>query len=113
MAATCKDLYRKPDNRNQSSLHTDMRNQMTRELLEIVELPDGRIVLRRSEQQAPIVTLTFSKEARAFLKERYIEVAKSMFHAGLQTAGQLQGEEVAVEEIEDLEDLDMDNHTLH
>jgi len=87
---------------------------MTRELLEIVELPDGKIVLRRSEKDAPIVTLTFSREARDFLKERYIDVAKSMFHAGLQTAGQLEGgAEVEIEEVEEQDMPVAGKHTLH
>ena len=84
---------------------------MTRELLEIVELPDGKIILRRGEEEAPIVTLTFSREARDFLKERYIDVAKSMFHAGLQTAGQLHDDEQ--EELDALESLDPATHTIH
>lgn len=78
---------------------------MSKEFLEIVELPDGRIILRRSEEESPMVTLTFSKEAREFLKERYIDVAKSMFHAGLVTAGQIVDE--------DLADDDEQQHTLH
>ncbi len=62
---------------------------MSKAFLEIVELPDGSIILRRSEEEEAMVTLTFSKEARGFLRERYIDVAKSMFHAGLQTAGEV------------------------
>lgn len=83
---------------------------MSKEFLEIVELPDGRIILRRSEDEPPMVTLMFSKEAREFLKGKYIDVAKSMFHAGLQTAGQLAAEDF-VEEDEDL--ADTEQHTLH
>lgn len=84
---------------------------MSKEFLEIVELPDGRIILRRSEEEPPMVTLTFSKEAREFLKGKYIDVAKSMFHAGLQTAGQLAAEDFVEEE--DEEQLDSKDHTLH
>lgn len=83
---------------------------MTRELLEIVELPDGKIILRRGEGEDPIVTLTFSRQARAYLKGRYIDVAKSMFHAGLQTAGQLHDEQ---EELDALDSLDPASHTMH
>lgn len=83
---------------------------MSKEFLEIVELPDGRIILRRSEDEPPMVTLMFSKEARELLKGKYIDVAKSMFHAGLQTAGQLAAEDF-VEEDEDL--ADTEQHTLH
>ena len=81
---------------------------MSSAFLEIVELPDGRIVLRRSEEDGALVTLTFSSEARDFLKARYIDVAKEMFHAGLLAAGHLAEEA--------LNENDADNaagHTLH
>ena len=42
--------------------------------LEIVELPDGRIV---------------SADAREFLQGQHVEVAKAMLSAGLQMAGRL------------------------
>ncbi|NLU11782.1 MAG: hypothetical protein GXX06_01045 [Gammaproteobacteria bacterium] len=82
---------------------------MSSAFLEIVELPDGRIVLRRSEEDGALVTLTFSSEARDFLKARYIDVAKEMFHAGLLAAGHLAEEET-------LNENDANNaagHTLH
>ncbi len=82
---------------------------MSSAFLEIVELPDGRIVLRRSEEDTALVTLTFSGEARGFLKARYIDVAKEMFHAGLLAAGHL-AEEEALSEV-DAEDSA--GHTLH
>lgn len=67
---------------------------MSSSFLEIVELSDGRIVLRRSEEEQPLVTLTFSPEVKSFLQERYIDVAKAMFHTGLQKAGGLEENEV-------------------
>lgn len=82
---------------------------MSTAFLEIVELPDGRIVLRRSEEEGALVTLTFSSEARGFLKTRYIDVAKEMFHAGLLAAGHL-AEEAALDEA-DVDDSA--EHTLH
>ncbi|WP_205340612.1 hypothetical protein [Denitrificimonas caeni] len=82
---------------------------MSSAFLEIVELPDGRIVLRRSEEESPLVTLTFSNEARGFLKARYIDIAKEMFHAGLLAAGHLAEEEALTETDED----DPSGHTLH
>ena len=57
--------------------------------LEIVELEDGRIVLRRGDDEGELVTLEFSEEARAFLQGQHLEVAKVMLNAGLQMAGQL------------------------
>ena len=82
---------------------------MSSAFLEIVELPDGRIILRRSEEEAPLVTLNFSSEAREFLKARYIDVAKEMFHAGILAAGHLAVEE----ESTDIDDNDPTGHTLH
>ena len=82
---------------------------MSSAFLEIVELPDGRIVLRRSEEDGALVTLTFSSEARDFLKARYIDVAKEMFDAGLLAAGHLAEEEALNENDAD----DAAGHTLH
>jgi len=82
---------------------------MSSAFLEIVELPDGRIVLRRAEEDTALVTLTFSSEARGFLKARYIDIAKEMFHAGLLAAGHLAEEEAANE----TDDDDPTGHTLH
>ena len=44
--------------------------------LEIVELPDGRIALRRADDQASLVVLDFSEDAKAFLQGQHVEVAK-------------------------------------
>ena len=57
--------------------------------LEIVELSDGRIVLRRGDDQEPPVTLDFSADARAFLQGQQVEVAKAMLNTGVQMAGRL------------------------
>ncbi|HLV16488.1 MAG TPA: hypothetical protein VKY70_03355 [Pseudomonas sp.] len=57
--------------------------------LEIIELPDGRIALRRAEDEEALVTLEFSADAREFLQGQHVEVAKAMMHAGLQMAGRL------------------------
>ena len=82
---------------------------MSSAFLEIVELPDGRIVLRRSEEETALVTLTFSSEARGFLKARYIDIAKEMFHAGLLAAGHLAEEEAS----DETDDDDPTGHTVH
>jgi hypothetical protein len=57
--------------------------------LEIVELPDGRIVLRRGDDQEALVTLEFSADARGFLQGHQVEVAKAMLNVGVQMAGRL------------------------
>lgn len=69
--------------------------------LEIVELPDGRIVLRRAEDQVALVTLDFSARARAFLQNQHVEVAKAMLNVGVQMAGQLVAGELEADEDED------------
>ena len=51
---------------------------MPTSFLEIVELADGRIALRRADDEQALVTLEFSADAKAFLHEQHIEVAKAM-----------------------------------
>lgn len=66
--------------------------------LEIIELPDGRIALRRAEDKEPLVTLEFSVDARAFLQGQQVEVAKAMLNVGVQMAGRLaEGESLSDE----------------
>ncbi|WP_163833658.1 hypothetical protein [Spartinivicinus ruber] len=56
--------------------------------LEIVELPDGNIALQRSDaDEKPLVTISFSEEAKAYLQDNYIEVAKAMLSAGIHMVG--------------------------
>jgi hypothetical protein len=62
---------------------------MSTAFLEIVELSDGRIVLRRADDEEALVTLEFSSDARAFLNEQHVEVAKTMLSVGLQMAGRM------------------------
>ena len=57
--------------------------------LEIVELPDGRIALRRAEGEETLVVLDFSADAKEFLQGQHIEVAKAMLSVGVQMAGKL------------------------
>lgn len=62
---------------------------MPTSFLEIVELPDGRIVLRRGDDEEALVTLEFSEDAKVFLQGLHIEVAKAMFNLGVQMAGSM------------------------
>jgi hypothetical protein len=62
---------------------------MPTSFLEIVELPDGRIELRRAEDEGSLVTLDFSEDAKAFLQGQHVEVAKAMLSVGVQMAGRL------------------------
>ncbi len=62
---------------------------MPTSFLEFVELSDGRIVLRRGDDEEALVTLEFSEEAKAFLQGQHIEVAKAMFNVGVEVAGSM------------------------
>ena len=62
---------------------------MPTSFLEIVELPDGRIALRRAEDEGTLVTLDFSEDAKVFLQGHHLDVAKAMLNVGLQMAGKL------------------------
>jgi hypothetical protein len=58
--------------------------------LEIVELDDGRVALRRSDDDGePLLVIEFSDDARDFLQGQYLEVAQAMITAGMQVAGQV------------------------
>lgn len=66
--------------------------------LEIIELADGTVALRRPDEKGkPLLTLEFSEEAREFLQGNYVEVAKAMIGAGMEIAGQLMDEDTEVE----------------
>ena len=63
---------------------------MSSSLLEIVELPDGEIVLQRAEEDGePLVEIRFSDEARVYLMDGTLEVARAMIQAGIQEAARL------------------------
>ncbi|MBA1184968.1 hypothetical protein [Stutzerimonas nitrititolerans] len=72
---------------------------MPTSFLEIVELSDGSIVLRRAEDEEVLVTLDFSEDAKVFLQGQHVEVAKAMFSVGVQMAGQMAEGELVHEEV--------------
>jgi len=60
---------------------------MSASLLEIVDLGDGEIVLQRADDDSePLVSIRFSDEARIYLMDNGLEVAKAMIQAGIQAA---------------------------
>lgn len=72
---------------------------MATSFMEIVDLGDGEIVLRRADSDAePLVTIYFSDEARAYLVDGGMDVAKAMIQAGIESAALVVSEEE--EEIE-------------
>ena len=60
---------------------------MRASLLEIVDRGNGEIVVRRANDDSePLVTIQFSDEARAYMMDNGLEVAKAMIQAGMQAA---------------------------
>ncbi|MEY2973057.1 MAG: hypothetical protein ACO397_03810 [Gammaproteobacteria bacterium] len=54
--------------------------------LELTQLSDGSIVLRRADDlENPIVKIEFGKESRDFLNGEELSVAKEMIRAGLES----------------------------
>lgn len=62
---------------------------MSASFLEIVELPSGEIVLRRSDEEnaEPLVTMLFSQELLDFLQGDQVEVARAMLDACIAEVG--------------------------
>ena len=52
---------------------------------ELVVLDDGEIALQRSGSDEPLVRISFSPTVLAYLDGKYVDVAKSMMDAGIQT----------------------------
>lgn len=60
---------------------------MATSILEIVDRGNGEIVLRRPEGDSePVVTIRFSEEARDYMLDNGLEVARAMIQAGIETA---------------------------
>lgn len=58
--------------------------------LEIVELEDGRVVLRRADGEGDcLVQIQFSEETRSFLADASLDVARAMIGAGVQLVGDM------------------------
>ena len=54
--------------------------------LELTQLPDGSIVLRKSDDhENPIVKIEFSSESKEFLNGTELAVAKEMIRAGIES----------------------------
>ena len=60
---------------------------MATSLLEIVDRGEGEIVLQRVDREAePLLTISFSAEARHYIRDNAVEVAKAMIQAAIHTA---------------------------
>lgn len=68
-------------------------------LYEIVEMPDGDIVLQRVDAEPdaePLVRIRFSEQARSYMDDASLEVARAMVEAGVKAISDLSlGEEEA------------------
>lgn len=77
---------------------------MPASLIEIVQLPSGEIVVRRVETEGertdaePLAKISFSDEAREFMGDATMEVARAMIQAGLDTVSDIMDE---MDEMED------------
>ncbi|PHS75963.1 MAG: hypothetical protein COB19_01240 [Porticoccus sp.] len=69
-------------------------------LFEIVILPDGDVALQRTdEEDAPLIRISFSGEAKAFLQEAKVDVAKAMIDAGIEVFEELGADNFQMEEV--------------
>ena len=63
---------------------------MSSPFLEIVQLADGEIVLKRSDEEGdPLVEIRFSEESKDYIGDAGIDIAKAMIQAGIQAATHL------------------------
>ena len=75
---------------------------MPASLLEIVDLGDGEIVLQREDgADEPLVTISFSEEARLYLMDQGLEVARAMIQAGIQAVSEITEQGQAEDEMEE------------
>lgn len=70
---------------------------MSASLYEIIELPNGDVVLRRADDEGgePMVSVRFSSESLYFLKDKSFDIAKAMIEAGMETASEIAATENA------------------
>lgn len=60
---------------------------MATSLLEIVDRGEGEIVLQRVDRDSePLLTISFSAEARLYIRDNAVEVAKAMIQAAIHAA---------------------------
>ena len=83
--------------------------------LELVEISDGVIVLRRSDsKESPLVKIEFSKEVKNLLNGMEFDVAKEMIKSGIETLNtDIDIESFDDELTEHLLDRENTNRVLH
>lgn len=71
---------------------------MASSLYEIVVLPDGEVVLQRSNaKDEPLIRINFSDEAVLYLGDSSVDIARIMIDAGIEAVEQLSLESVSVD----------------
>ena len=66
---------------------------MSTSLYEIVMLPDGEVVLQRANNEGePLIRISFSEEARFYLSDTTIDIARAMIDAGIEAVEDLGNE---------------------
>ncbi len=74
---------------------------MSSSLYEIVMLPDGEVVLQRANNEGePLIRISFSEEARFYLSDTTIDIARAMIDAGIEAVEDLGNEVMTLEEEE-------------
>ncbi len=74
---------------------------MSSSLYEIVMLPDGEVVLQRANNEGePLIRISFSDEAKFYLSDTTIDIAKAMIDAGIEAVEDLSNDAMAIEEEE-------------
>jgi hypothetical protein len=59
-------------------------------VLEIIELPDGEVALKRVDDDSqPLVKISFSEESEILLDTMKMEIARVMIEAGMQAFAEL------------------------
>ncbi|MDY6798903.1 MAG: hypothetical protein SVX28_09220 [Pseudomonadota bacterium] len=86
---------------------------MTPSFYEIIQLSDGDYALRRiDDDNAPLVRISFSSEAREMLEDRDMSVAKAMIAAGIEAVGSV-GHDIDWEEDDQESGSAQSSYTLH
>jgi hypothetical protein len=81
--------------------------------LEIIELPNGDIVLQRADGEGdPILNISFSDESKTYMPKGRMDIARAMIHAGIQAVAEMSGAQADIDMFsEELEETS--EHTIH
>lgn len=82
--------------------------------LEVIELEDGQIALRRADSDdAPIMKISFSDDVRAQLENECIDVAKVMLTAGIHMISDLNVQAASVSASEADPEAESQSQIIH